>query len=212
MLEDGSGVGPEGYANKDGDAAANEKRKSADHACPKVWFVAPAGSIPPPPNKVRGPFRISDLKQFMSTGDLHPRSLVSAAHVEDYGETGESAPATDASIDTGKWKHIEDVWQLRWQLCTTGEGVFTPSEVGLVAMRALTRLVDMHRSVDYRGVPYHPIPFGKRVVSEPASLHVLAQLLLADSPALVDEAASLLDKVLDHNPNAQVQTLAHPAF
>ena len=164
MLEDGSGVGPEGYANKDGDAAANEKRKSADHACPKVWFVAPAGSIPPPPNKVRGPFRISDLKQFMSTGDLHPRSLVSAAHVEDYGETGESAPATDASIDTGKWKHIEDVWQLRWQLCTTGEGVFTPSEVGLVAMRALTRLVDMHRSVDYRGVPYHPIPIAKKLL------------------------------------------------
>jgi len=214
MLEDGSGVGPEGYkSTSEATDATNEKRKAADSSCPKVWFVAPAGSIPPPSNKVRGPFRISELKTFMSNGDLHARSLVTAAHVEDYGESdGGSADATDSSIDTGKWKQIEDVWQLRWQLCTTGEGVYNPSEIGLIALRALTRLVDMHRSVDFRGVPYHPIPIAKKLLcglntneksgNGKDSLFVIAQAMLCNDSKVVESAATLLYKLCMHNDEA----------
>ena len=59
---------------------------------------------------------------------------------------------------------MEDVWQLRWQLCTEGEGVYTASQISLIALRALTRLVDMHKSIDCRGVPYHPIPIAKKLL------------------------------------------------
>ena len=110
MITDGTDVGPSGYKKEEGaegEGREDDKKpkRPADEACPKVWFVAPAGSIPPPPNKVRGPFRVSELRQFMDTGDLHPRALVTAAHVEDYGEGGgDSAAATESSIDTGKWK------------------------------------------------------------------------------------------------------------
>ncbi|GMH90851.1 hypothetical protein TL16_g11886 [Triparma laevis f. inornata] len=214
MLTDGTDVGPQGYANPKGTAPADADapRKPADSACPKVWFVAPAGSIPPPANKIRGPFRVSELRQFMDTGDLHPRALVTAAHVEDYGEEGDSVgTATESSIDTGKWKHIEDVWQLRWQLLTQGEGVYTPSEISLIAIKALTRLVDMHRSVDYRGVPYHPIPIAKKILcgldSEKGlngrdSLFVIAQAMLCNDSKIVESAATLLHKLMMHNEEA----------
>ena len=148
----------------------------------------------------------------MDTGDLHPRALVTVAHVEDYGEEGDSVgTATESSIDTGKWKHIEDVWQLRWQLLTQGEGVYTPSEISLIAIKALTRLVDMHRSVDYRGVPYHPIPIAKKILcgldSEKGlngrdSLFVISQAMLCNESKIVESAATLLHKLMMHNEEA----------
>ncbi|GMH66879.1 hypothetical protein TrRE_jg7825 [Triparma retinervis] len=218
MLTDGTDVGPKGYANpKDGKEGGEgeKKRKAADAACPQVWFVAPAGSIPPPPNKIRGPFRVSKLRQFMDTGDLHPRALVTAAHVEDYGEGGGSVDvAADSSIDTGKWKHIEDVWQLRWQLLTKGEGVYLPSEISLIALKALTRLVDMHRSVDYRGVPYHPIPIAKKILCGSAggnglesrdSLFAIAQSMLCNDSKVVETAAELIHKLMLHNDEANAK-------
>jgi len=214
MLTDGTDVGPKGYAKPEGEKEKDEaeKRKPADASCPKVWFVAPAGSIPPPPNKIRGPFRVSELRQFMNTGDLHPRALVTAAHVEDYGEGGGSVDvAAESSIDTGKWKQIEDVWQLRWQLLTKGEGVYLPSEISLIALKALTRLVDMHRSVDYRGVPYHPIPIAKKILcglngdkglDSRDSLFAIAQSMLCNDPNVVETAAELLHKLMLHNEEA----------
>ena len=109
-------------------------------------------------------------------------------------------------------QHIEDVWQLRWQLLTRGEGVYNPSEISLIAIRALTRLVDMHRSVDYRGVPYHPIPIAKKILcglsgdkSGPNardSLFVISQAMLCNDSKLVEGAAELLHKLMMHNEEA----------
>tara|TARA_B110000305_G_scaffold228408_1_gene278147 strand:+ start:509 stop:868 length:360 start_codon:yes stop_codon:yes gene_type:complete len=96
MITDGSDVGPEGHdptstsaetsteTSTETEIASGTTRKAPDADCPQVWFVAPAGQIPPLPNKICGPFRVSELKSFISTGELHSRALVTAAHVEDY--------------------------------------------------------------------------------------------------------------------------------
>ena len=223
MITDGSDVGPRGYRRSRGRSAEEqdggeegsssaEAGASSDSACPKVWFVAPAGAIPPPPQKVRGPFRVSEMREFIKNGDLHQRALVTAAHVEDYGYGDEGTEtATESTIDTGKWKHIEDVWQLRWQLLTSGDGVYQPSEISLIALKALTRLVDMHRSVDYRGVPYHPIPIAKKILcglnggkgaSARDSLFVISQSMLCNDSKVVETAAELLHKLMMHNAEA----------
>jgi len=112
---------------------------------------------------------------------------------------------------------MEDVWQLRWQLCTEGEGVYTASQISLIALRALTRLVDMHKFIDCRGVPYHPIPIAKKLLcglaggeaasdstgmEQRESLFVIAQSMLCNDNTVVDTAATLLHKLILHNDEA----------
>lgn len=105
LLTDGTGSGPSGG---DGDSAA--KPAAADSSCPQVWFVARAGRIPPPEEAIRGPFRVSELSTMMGNGDLSPFDLVTASHVDSY-EDDDDVPNNgglrEASIDTGKWKRVE---------------------------------------------------------------------------------------------------------
>jgi hypothetical protein len=84
----------------------------------------------------------------MNDGDLQPFDQVTASNVDDYDEDTIEGRLKEAQIDTGKWRRLEQVWQLRWQLCTDGNttGIFSPAEVSLMALGALTRLVDLHKS------------------------------------------------------------------
>lgn len=167
MLTDGStDTKPKG----DGDNP-DQKSMSADAECPPVWFVASTGRIPPPADSIRGPYRVSELKTMVEHGDFTPFSLVTSTRVESYDDEEEPDESTgsslkEAHIDTGKWKRLDQVWQLRWQLCTdgSGTGIYSPSEVALRAIRSLARLVDLHKSLDSRGVPYYPIPIAKRIM------------------------------------------------
>ena len=105
-------------------------------------------------------------------------------------------------LDTGHWRTLESVRQLKWQLLSEGVLPVSPAKHARSALATLRRMVTMHKCADSRGIAYHPIPFGKRVVSKPESLAVLAQLMLANEPEVVEEAADLLHDVLDHNPAA----------
>mgnify|MGYP000231382060 CR=1 FL=1 len=107
LLTDGTGAGP-------GGAPAEEHQQSdaaPDASCPQVWFVARTGRIPPPAESIRGPFRVSELSRMMADGDLSPFDLVCATHVESYddddGVANGSGGVTEANIDTGKWKRVE---------------------------------------------------------------------------------------------------------
>ena len=195
---------------------SNVKRIDHDPSCPKVWFTAPAGAIPPPSSSISGPFRVSELYEMMQSGHLHQHSLVTASHVEDYNIENEEEAVKETSIDTGKWRMIERVWQLRWQLCTEGSGVYRPSDVALIALKALNRLVELHRSVDNRGVPYHPIPIAKKLLcglggaaadnnamlSQRDFLAVLSQAMLCNDPLVVDASASLVYSLMKFNDEA----------
>jgi len=231
LITDGTNVGAGGYepaAPANGGSASPaarfdslKKRRNIanDSSCPKVWFTAPAGAAPPPAKYVNGPFRVSELFELMQENKLHPHSLVSAAHVEDYNidvDEDQTTAVKEASIDTGKWRMIEQVWQLRWQLCTDGTGVYKPSDVALVALRTLNRLVDLHKSVDDRGVPYHPIPIAKKLLcglgggaldndamlDQRDFLSVLSQAMLCNEARVVEAAASLIHTLMMHNHEA----------
>ena len=143
MLTDGTSRGP-GGDGKSGLSTNNANtNESADSGCPAVWFVASTGKTPPPTDKIRGPFRVSELQKMMNDGDLQPFDQVTASNVEDYDEDAIEGRLREAQIDTGKWRRLEQVWQLRWQLCTDGNttGIFSPAEVSLMALAILLRSV-----------------------------------------------------------------------
>eukprot|EP00977_Amphora_coffeiformis_P010411 scaffold2433_cov159-Amphora_coffeaeformis.AAC.8 len=185
--------------------------KSTETA-PPVWFAASSSKRPPPPESIRGPYSVSDLRRLVSENELTPFDLVTASHAEDYdGATNKSDE--ESHIDTGKWKRLNEVWQLRWFLCmdTDGEGVLRPSEVALISLKALTRLVELHKSVDSSGAPYIPIPTAKRILSGRDKdisatsdaganpLSILSQALLCSDGCVVEVGANLLYKLLQHN-------------
>jgi DnaJ family protein C protein 13 len=219
MITDGSDSGPGGSGER---VESIRDIPPVDRACPPVWFIAPAGKTPPPADKIRGPFRVSDLQSMLEDGELHPFDLVTASHVEDYDDDDEGGQVKEAQIDTGKWRRLEQVWQLRWQLCTDGSssGIYSPAEVSLMALCSLTRLVDLHKSLDLRGVPYFPVPIAKRLLCglsrEPAKskdvsvaleekdnyLSILSQSLLCNDHKVVETAAGLLFELMQHNEGA----------
>ena len=197
------------------ESTASDERKARDSVCPPVWFIASTSKVPPPPQLIKGPFRVSQLIEMMNKGELSPFDLVTASQVQQYDlDDDDDHISEERHIDTGKWKRLNEVWQLRWQLCTDGSssGIFTPSEVTLLSLRALTRLVDLHRSLDSSGIPYVPIPTAKRILcglsqnsSEnigAASLSILTQALLCNDGRVVDQAADLLRKLMTHNKAA----------
>lgn len=223
MLTDGSSGGPEGSSSS---SEAQIPRASPDSDCPPVWFIASTGRIPPPAETIKGPYRVSELQSMMNNGDLSPFTLVTSSHVDSYDDdedqTVNSGAVQETQIDTGKWKRLDQVWQLRWQLCTDGSstGLFSPSEVALRAIRSLTRLVDLHKSLDYRGLPFYPIPIAKRIIcglsrdpftssgggqvneQDESFLSIVTQSLLCNDPQVVDQAASLLLKLMRYNEEA----------
>ena len=182
-------------------------------SAPSVWFVTSSSKIPPPAESIRGPFTISDLQRLVLEKELTPFDLVTASHVEDYDDTTDDH-VEERHIDTGKWKRLNEVWQLRWFLCmddADGEGVLSPSEVALLSLRALTRLVELHKSIDSSGTPYVPIPTAKRILSGRDKdisavahaganpLSILSQSLLCSDARVVETGANLLYKLLLHN-------------
>jgi hypothetical protein len=230
LLTDGTGAGP-GGTNEGDNCEQKTSGAALDKSCPPVWYVARTGRIPPPAESVRGPFRVSELSTMISEGDLSPFDLVTAAHVDDYDDDNDEAPdenlgggVKESHIDTGKWKRIEQVWQLRWQLCTDGSGggIYSPSDVALLAIRSLKRLVELHKSLDSQGVPYYPIPIAKRVLcglsrdptvsSDPSQsqaslqrdsfLSIICQALLCNDHRVVGQASEVLHKLMMHNEEA----------
>ncbi|KAL3922961.1 MAG: hypothetical protein SGILL_001924 [Bacillariaceae sp.] len=216
LLTDGSESKPDGNVDSSDNASASTSAAS----CPPVWFVATTHRIPPPQDTIRGPFRVLDLQRMIETSEISPFTLVTSTHAESYEEDGADG-VEESQIDTGKWRRLDQIWQLRWQLCTDGNdtGIYSASEVALQALLSLTRLVDLHRSLDSRGLPYYPIPIAKRIICglsrDPFSskggdaidkrlsfLSILAQSILCNDPNVVDQAASLLFKLTQYNEEA----------
>lgn len=218
MLTNGNSMCPEGEGGN-----VDPSTTAPDIKCPALWFVSSSGRVPPPAESIRGPFRVSELQKMMEVGDISPFTLVTSTKVESYDdeEEDEKLALIEAHIDTGKWNRLDGVWQLRWQLCTdsSGTGIFSPAEVSIQAMRSLTRLVDLHKSLDSRGLPFYPIPIAKRIMCgltrEPAKsdggatldsfLSIIAQSILCNDTMLVDQAAELLFKLTQYNEEATVK-------
>lgn len=233
MITDGAIAGHGRVNTTENNASSLGSACASDASCPPVWFTSSSGRTPPPSETIHGPFRVSELQQMMQNGELSPYDQVTASHVEDYNKD-EDEPASnehvvysikDAHIDTGKWRRLNEVWQLRWQLCTDseGSGIFGPSEVALMALRALKRLVDLHKSLDSRGIAYFPVPIAKRLLcglgrdvtsrrgvqeveidtyGMDSFLPIICQSLLCNDARVVATAAELLHKIMLNNEDA----------
>jgi hypothetical protein len=111
-------------SSNDMEEAASEASRSrnrslwvpTDSQCPRTWFVAPKGSIPPPPNKQRGPYRVSELVKFFDEDQLDDNILVAPCALEDVDED-----RFEAVVDTGKWRPFTSYFQLRIQMLYPGK-------------------------------------------------------------------------------------------
>lgn len=217
MLTDGTNMDVQGAS----DMNTSTTKAASDWMCPAIWYVTSSGRVPPPPETIRGPFRVSDLNKLMNSGDLSPYDFVTTSRVDEYDADDQHTAGSglEGHIDTGKWKRLNQVWQLRWQLCTDGNSstIYSPSEVAILALKALLRLVDLHRSLDLRGLPYFPIPTAKRIlcstsrdrnfisasddaISSP--LPIICQSLLCNDNQIIDRASNLIYKLCEHNERA----------
>ena len=207
------------------DAATETTPTASDVACPAVWYTASTGRVPPPAEFVRGPYRVSELAKLMDEGELSPYDLVASSLVQDYDSTGTDG-VREEHMDTGKWKRLNELWQLRWQLCTDGtrSGIYAPAEVALLALQSLNRLVDLHKSLDAAGVPYVPIPAAKRILTDrnravevnnsagARPFSILSQGLLCNDSRVVEQSARLLHNLLQYNPDATSKFYLTGAF
>lgn len=186
-----------------------------DSHYPAVWYVSSSTRVPPPDDVVKGPYRLSDLHEMYSRGDLGPFDLVSSVHVDEYGDARSDDVVRDRP-DTGDWKRLKEVWQLRWWLLSDNveNGLYSPAEIASLAAEVLHRLVGLHSSVDFRGIPFVPIPAAKRLLTGidansmdrhiigARPIQILVQALLSNNSLVVDRIAALLQLLLKHNDAA----------
>ncbi|CAM9306350.1 unnamed protein product [Chrysoparadoxa australica] len=95
---------------------------------------------------------------------------------------------------------------------STGRSAGTPAQVAAMSLEILLCMATVHTPLDARGIPYWPVPRGKRVLSKRDVLEVLATLLLANNQMVVDRAAELLRVLCEHNPQACERLYTTGAF
>lgn len=168
-----------------------------DIACPKVWFAAPRTELPPPKRSQRGPYRVSELLSEFDRGVIDSTWVVAPMTTEE-GEEGRF----DSLVDTGRWKELPEVFQLRLQMLFPGKAVYSPAEVATKALLMLQRLATLHRSNNSKGVPFYPMPQSKRIMSEPQHLQTFAQMILSNDNLVVSIAAGLLRSLVEFSSQA----------
>jgi DnaJ family protein C protein 13 len=209
--DDGGGLqGDEEQSEESSNARKRSMWVPADEACPKVWFVAPATcSFPPPLKLQKGPFRVTDLLASLDRGDVTGEDLVAPLISDDPEESGGGYTHV---VDTGLWKPMRDYFQLRMQMLFPGKAVYSPAEMSAKFLVMLQRVGGVHRSVNYRGVPFFPIPESKRIISGPEHLVVFAQLLLCNDSQVIANASDLLYSLVEFNALANSKLYLTGAF
>lgn len=127
-----------------------------------------------------GPVTVEELTRLYDDGTVTPQTKV-------------WAPGMD------KWLPLDDIAQLRWRLCSEGESVLGYVKIGLLILEIFNRLVGAAPSRDANGAIIFPIPRSKSILSSPACLAHVIQVILTFEPSLVDKTAQLLQKLVIDN-------------
>ena len=178
-----------------------------DSACPRVWFVAPQGQMPPPQQVQKGPFRITELLNMLDLGTITGTWLAAPSISEDA-----DSERFEALVDTGRWKPLGDYFQLRMQMLFPGKAVYSPAEVAAKGLNMLNRLAAVHHSANSKSIPFYPIPTSKRIMSESEHLSIFSQLLLSNDVNVVEIAAQLLHSLVEFNQIANSKLYLSGAF
>lgn len=165
-----------------------------DENCPRVWFVAPPSSLPPARQSQKGPYRVSDLINELETHSFNADWVAAALSTEEADDEN-----FQAIVDTGRWKVLCNIFQLRMQIFMPGQAIYSPAQVSSKGLQLLQKISGIHKSSNSQGVPFYPIPLSKRIMSETRHIHVFAQLLLSNDPIVVDAAAKLIKSLVELN-------------
>ena len=182
-----------------------------DSSCPRIWFIAPnthTFTLPPPASSQEGPYRVSELLQLIDDGRITSDYFAAPYVAEDYDDS----TAYEAVVDTGLWKPISEYFQLRMQMVFPGKAVYSPAEISAKAIAMLHRVASVHRSINFKGVVFHPIPESKRIMSDQDHLAIFAQLLLSNDKKVVETAADLLRSLIQFNIHANSKLYLTGAF
>ena len=98
------------------------------------------------------------------------------------------------------WKPLDQISQLKWTLVATGVALLNESDLASLIMDMFIRICDFYPSRDSDNAVIRPLPRAKRVLSEPNALPHLVQLLLTFDPRLVEKVVTLLNMIVEDNP------------
>ncbi|KAJ8718077.1 hypothetical protein PYW07_006007 [Mythimna separata] len=98
------------------------------------------------------------------------------------------------------WRAVGGVAQLKWTLVARGTPVFDESALAATVLELLITCSRYYPSRDEEDAVIRPLPKVKRMLSEPACLAHVVQLLLTFDPILVEKVATLLYEVMQDNP------------
>nr|XP_026495433.1 dnaJ homolog subfamily C member 13 isoform X2 [Vanessa tameamea] len=129
----------------------------------------------------KGPVSFQQLKESYKSGEINNKTKCWANSMEG-------------------WRALGGVPQLRWSLAARGAPALTETELAATVLDLLVACARYYPSRDEEDAVIRPLPRVKRLLSEPACLAHVVQLLLTFDPILVEKVATLLYEVMQDNP------------
>lgn len=128
-----------------------------------------------------GPYSFGEIKELWKESSIHQKTRCWAQGMDG-------------------WRPVEQIPQLKWQLMAQGTPLINESEMAALILDILIRMCRFYPSRDGEGGIVRPLPRAKRLLSEPNTLPHIVQLLLTFDPRLVEKVVTLLNVVLEDNP------------
>jgi DnaJ family protein C protein 13 len=98
------------------------------------------------------------------------------------------------------WRPIDQIAQLKWTLMASGHPLLNESELAAMILNMLIKICSSYPTRDVDGAVIRPLPRAKRMLSDPSALPHQVQLLLTFDPSLVDKVVTLLNDIMQDNP------------
>ncbi|XP_026320399.1 dnaJ homolog subfamily C member 13 [Hyposmocoma kahamanoa] len=129
----------------------------------------------------KGPVSFQQLKDLYKAGEINNKTKCWANSMEG-------------------WRAVASIPQLKWTLVARGSAVLDESALAATVLELLITCAKYYPSRDEEDAVIRPLPKVKRLLSEPACLAHVVQLLLTFDPILVEKVATLLYEVMQDNP------------
>ncbi|XP_028029747.1 dnaJ homolog subfamily C member 13 isoform X2 [Bombyx mandarina] len=162
--------------------------------------------IPAQSNVIEGPAEPggNDREWYynLEQGDkVQRKGPISLQQLKDLYKSGEITNKTKCWANSMEgWRAVGGIPQLKWTLVARGAPVFDESALAATILDLLITCSRYYPSRDEEDAVIRPLPRIKRLLSEPASLAHVVQLLLTFDPILVEKVATLLYEVMQDNP------------
>ncbi|XP_045490709.1 dnaJ homolog subfamily C member 13 isoform X1 [Pieris rapae] len=162
--------------------------------------------VPTQSNVIEGPAQTSDGDREwyynLEKGEKVVRKgPVSFQQLKDLYKSGEINNKTKCWANSMEgWRAVAGIPQLRWSIAARGPPALTETELAATVLDLLITCSKYYPSRDDEDAVIRPLPRVKRLLSEPACLAHVVQLLLTFDPILVEKVATLLYEVMQDNP------------